>query len=500
MQEKDIILEARNIHKHFPGVNALQDINISVKRCHVHAILGENGAGKSTLVKILSGAYKQTSGEIIFNGETLYNLTPKTAGRYGIAIVHQELNLVREMTVAENIFLGREITNLFQIDSKKTCMEADKLLKNFNINFSSKTKISNLSIAEQQMVEIVKAISLKAKLIIMDEPTDVLTDKETEQLFALINRLKNEGKTIIYISHRLDELKIICDDFSVLRDGKHIVTDEIKSYTKDKIVEIMVNRKLDEQYPYIKIKKGHAILSLENITLEKNAENISFNVCQKEILGIYGLVGSGRTELLRAVIGADKMKNGSIYMNGNRIKITSPSGAIKNGIVYITESRKDFGIIPEMDIKFNATISILNGCINKIRKLNYKIINSLTNSMIEKFSIKCYSSSQEVKKLSGGNQQKVLLARYLLTNPKVLIIDEPTRGIDVGTKNNIYHILNTLKENGMAIIMISSELPEILGVSDRIIVMYKGKISKEFKRHEANEIDIGAAAFGQNID
>lgn len=493
----EYILQTYDICKVFPGNVALQDINLGIETASVHALIGENGAGKSTLVNIISGACTATSGYFEFEGKKITQITPREAQKIGIGVVHQELNLIPEMTVAENIFLGREITSKAgKIDWNETNRKAKELLRSFDISFDEKARINTLSVAEQQMVEIIKVISMDSKLIVMDEPTAVLTGKETEQLFKLIHRLKDEGKTIIYISHRLDELKYICDTVSIFRDGQLIYTGGIEEHSKEEIVQMMVARKLTEQYPYTKSLASGVALKAENICQGNFLKNISFEARKGEILGMYGLVGAGRTELARCVMGADRKSSGTIEVDGKPVHLKNPTDAIRYGVAYITESRKEFGLMLDMHMGFNISISVLKQCLNKFRGINRKAENNRIVNIIRELSIKTESSQKIVRELSGGNQQKVLLARYILTKPKVLIIDEPTRGVDVGAKVSIYQILNKLKEEGVSIIMISSDLPEVVGISDRVIVMYNGAITGEFSREELSEEAIGLCAFG----
>ena len=493
----EYILQTHDICKQFPGQLVLKNISLNFKKGSVHALVGDNGAGKSTLVNIISGSLPPTSGYYEFEGKKIENATPHETQQMGIGVVHQELNLIPEMTVAENIFLGREIKNsVGKINWKKTKSMAKELIGNFNVTFDENAKISSLSVAEQQMVEIIKVTSMDARLIFMDEPTAVLTEKETEQLFETIKNLKKQGKTIIYISHRLNELKEICDTISVLRDGTHVFSGPIENLTTDEIVEKMVAHKVSEQYPYVPAETSGVALKVQNIKQGEKFDDISFEAYKGEILGVYGLVGAGRTELARAIIGADSIDSGSVEMDGVNTKISTPTDAISNGLAYITESRREFGLMLDMDISFNSSIASLHKYKNKFGKINKKLKKKDVDHMVESLAIKTESNEKLTGKLSGGNQQKVLLARYLLTNPKVLIFDEPTRGIDVGAKVSIYNILNQLKSEGICIIMISSDLPEVMGVSDRVMVMYDGSVTGIFDHDELTEDAIGKCAFG----
>jgi len=494
----EYILQAYDITKQFPGQLALNSVSLNIKRGSVHALVGENGAGKSTFVNIISGSFPPTSGYYEFEGTRIEHLTPQEAQRLGIGVVHQELNLIPEMTVAENIFLGCEIKNFAgKIDWRTTYRKARELLSGFDVTFDEKSKVSSLGVAEQQMVEIIKVAAMDVRLIFMDEPTAVLTEKETKQLFKTIHSLKDSGKTIIYISHRLGELKEICDTISILRDGSHVFTGALEGLTVDNIVEMMVARKLDEQYPYQSaLQDGEVIFKASNIRQGKKLKDISFEARRGEILGVYGLVGAGRTELARSIIGADKMDAGDIEFEQKKIKFKSPTDAIQNGIVYITESRREFGLMLGMDVTFNCSIASLRRYLGRFKNINKKVETEFVDGMVKRLAIKTESNKKLTGKLSGGNQQKVLLARSLLTNPKLLIFDEPTRGVDVGAKVSIYKLLNELKSAGMAIIMISSDLPEIMGVCDRVMVMHDGAITGLLNREEINEDAIGKCAFG----
>ena len=493
---EDYILETRNIRKEFPGVVALKDVSLKVRRGTVHALLGENGAGKSTLIKIISGVYNQTSGEIFFNGQDVGLMNPDKAMDMKIAVVHQELNLVPQMTVAENVFVGREpVTKRGTVDFRQMEKRTAEILRRFQIDLNPKARVADLSIANQQIVEIAKTLSLDMDFIVMDEPTDVLTDNEIEKLFDIIRNLREQGKTIIYITHRLDELKQICDDFTILRDGQFIETGSIGDYTQNQIVTLMVGRDLSDMFPYVKAKPGKEELRLEDCTRDGVVENISFSVHKGETVGFAGLVGSGRTELARCIFGADRFDSGKIFIDGKETEISSVGKAIENGIYYTTENRKEDGMYLNTTVDFNMTISSLDDILTH-RVLSKKKETFLTNDMGKRLAVKTPGMKAMIKNLSGGNQQKVIFARALLTKPKIIILDEPTRGIDVGAKTEIYHIINNLKEEGNAVIMISSELPELLGICDRILVMHEGKLNGEFSREEATEENIMQCAFG----
>ncbi len=479
---KGYILQASGISKFFPGVAALKKVDFRLRRGTVHALLGENGAGKSTLIKILSGVYPPSEGEILFEGRPIENLDPLKTRKIGIAVIHQELNLVPEMSIAENIFIGREQTNRFGIiDYAEMNEKSRMLLARLGLDdIDPRTKVSDLSIAYQQMVEILKAVSLDATVLIMDEPTDVLTEKEVKRLFAIIKNLRDDGKSIIYITHKLDELQEICDEYTILRDGQFVASGLLEDVSKQDIINLMVGRELTDQYPYAPCSDG-----------------ISFEVRKGEVLGLFGLVGSGRTELAKALIGASKPDSGRIVLNGSDISIRSPRDAIRNDIFYTTENRKKDGAFLYLSVAFNTTISALGSVLSNARLISSRKEKDSVDQKIDELGIKTPSQSAEIRNLSGGNQQKVILARGLMINPKLMILDEPTRGIDVGAKTEIYQIINHLKKEGVSIIMISSEMPEILGISDRILVMYQGRISGEVSRENASESLIMRYAFGE---
>ncbi|SHK06914.1 ribose transport system ATP-binding protein [Caminicella sporogenes DSM 14501] len=490
------ILEMKEITKSFPGVLALDKVNFRVPKGKVMALLGENGAGKSTLMKILSGVYQKTSGKIYFKGREVNFNSPREAQNSGIAIIHQELNLIPELTIAENIFLGREPINILRkIDKKQLYKRAVELLEFLGVKENPQKKISELSIGKQQMVEIAKALSLDAEIIIMDEPTDALTDKETVNLFKVINTLKTEGKSIVYISHRMKEIFEICDYVTVLRDGKFIGEKSIEEINEDDLIEMMVGRKLTEQYPRIEINLGKKVLEVKNLSNELISD-ISFDLYEGEILGVAGLMGSGRTELARTIYGAIKAREGEILLDGKKLNIKSPSDAIKYGIAYVSEDRKGDGLVLGMTVKENMSLSALNkftglfGYINKSKEIKS------SKEYVEKISIKTPSINQTVKNLSGGNQQKVSISKSLMTKPRVLILDEPTRGVDVGAKKEIYDLMNEFKKQGMSIIMISSEIPEILGMSDRILIMHEGRLSGILNIKDATQEKIMKLAVG----
>lgn len=493
--ERKVILEMRGITKTFPGVKALDGVDFRVYKGRVMALMGENGAGKSTLMKILTGIYEKDMGEVIFFEKNVKFKNSKESQEEGIAIIHQELNLIPNMTITENIFLGREKTNNFgKIDWNLMNNEAQKLLNILNIKEKETTLVKELSVGKMQMVEIAKALSQNAKLIIMDEPTDALTEQETEALFKVIRKITSEGRSVVYISHRMKEIPIICDDITIMRDGKFISEAEVKKVDENYIIEKMVGRKLEDQFPYEEINLGEEILQVKNL-IGEFSKKIEFSLKEGEVLGVAGLMGAGRTEIFKTIFGYIPKKEGEIFVNKKICNINSPKDAIKNGIVYVSEDRKKEGLIQILDIKTNMTLSSLDKFKNIITLSLAKEKEKVTE-YIKKLSIKTPSMEQLMRNLSGGNQQKVALAKALLVNPKILILDEPTRGIDVGAKKEIYEIINELKKKKMGIILISSEMPEVMGISDRIMVIHENKISGFIDRKDFSQENIMKYAIG----
>ncbi|MDI6600420.1 MAG: xylose ABC transporter ATP-binding protein [Thermoanaerobacteraceae bacterium] len=501
----EYILEMKNITKDFPGVRALDNVSLRVKRGEVHAICGENGAGKSTLMKILSGVYPYGTyeGDIIIDGEGKQFHNIKDSEEEGIAIIYQELTLVKYMTVGENIFLGEEPVKNGVIDWMKVYADTSRILKELKIDINPYEKVMNLGIGHQQMVEIAKAISKNARILILDEPTSALTETETERLFEILRNLKANGVTCIYISHKLDEIYEIADSITIIRDGKTVATDMVSNIDENRIISLMVGRELTQRFPRVKHTPGEVVLEVKNYTVydpeipgKKVVDNVSFIARKGEILGFAGLMGAGRTELASSIFGAYPGRNeGEIYINGQRVHIRNPQEAIESGIAYLSEDRKRYGLVQLMDVQENIALPNYrlisrHGVINNNEKIKnaYKYVNGL--------GIKTPTLAQRVANLSGGNQQKVVLAKWLMSDPKTLILDEPTRGIDVGAKFEIYNIMNDLVDMGVCVIMISSELPEILGMSDRIYVLHEGKINGEFNIDEATQEKIMYAATG----
>ncbi|ELJ8462991.1 ribose ABC transporter ATP-binding protein RbsA [Vibrio cholerae] len=491
------ILALSQIEKAFPGVKALDKASLNVYPGRVMALMGENGAGKSTLMKVLTGIYSKDAGSIEYQGQPVSFKGPRDSQLAGISIIHQELNLIPQLTIAENIFLGREMTSpLGRILWDEMYRKADQLLARLNVKHSAKTLLGELSLGEQQMVEIAKALSFESKVIIMDEPTDALTDTETESLFNVINELREQGCGIVYISHRLKEIFEICDDITVLRDGKFIGECRVCDTNEDGLIEMMVGRKLEEQYPRIAAQKGD--ISLEVIGLTgSGVHDVSFTLKKGEILGVSGLMGAGRTELMKMIYGALPSERGVINLNGRTVNPVSPQDGLANGIAYISEDRKGDGLVLGLSVKENMSLCALDQ-LSKGVQIRHADEVIAVDDFIRLFNIKTPSREQIIGNLSGGNQQKVAIAKGLMTKPKVLILDEPTRGVDVGAKKEIYQLINQFKAEGMSIILVSSEMPEVLGMSDRILVMHEGRISGEFMASEADQEKLMACAVGRN--
>lgn len=483
------LLDMKQIIKSFNGVEVLHGIDFSLRAGTVHALMGENGAGKSTLMKVLAGVHKCDDGEIWLKGKKTEIQSPRHAQELGIAMIHQELSPVPEMTVAENIFLGREPRKGLFVDYKKMYTDTEKLLGEMKVRVSPRAKIGRLKVADQQLIEISKAISLNADIIVMDEPTSAITDQEVEILFKTIADLKKKGTGIIYISHKMDEIFRIADDITVLRDGTYVNSWEAKDIDNNTLIKNMVGRELNEIFPKIKVPAKDVVMEVRHFTKENQFEDISFLVREGEILGIAGLIGAGRTELMNAIFGLEKPDSGEVFFEGKKVEIRRPSDAIRHGIAYVTEDRKNEGLVLEMGVGQNITIASMktlsNGMFIK-RQEEKKTIDD----QIRALRIKVHSPRQLVGKLSGGNQQKVVLAKWMMKNPKLLILDEPTRGIDIGAKSEIYKLMGEFVEKGNSIIMISSEMPEAMGMSDRILVLSNGRLSGELSREEFAQEDI----------
>ena len=492
MAKENPILTMKNITKEFVGVKALKNANLDLYPGEVHALVGENGAGKSTLMKILTGIHQKDGGTITFLGKEIHFKNPKEAQENGIIIVHQELNMMNHLTVAENIFIGREQKKLgFWLDDKRLENETANLFQKLGIFINPKEMIENLTVGKQQMVEIAKAISFHAKIIIFDEPTAALTENEIKELFRLISDLRHKGVGMIYISHRMDEIKAITDRVTVMRDGEYIGTIATKDSTKDEIISMMVGRTIyeDPKEESTVPPEAPVVLKAEGITRAPYVKNVSFSLKKGEILGFAGLMGAGRTELARAIFGADKPDSGAIFLKGKRVEIKSPIDAVKHRIGYLSEDRKRYGLALNLDVADNSVMANLKQFSNAGFLKEGAIIKT-AKEYKEKLKTKTPSVHQTVRNLSGGNQQKVVIAKWLIKNCDILIFDEPTRVIDVGAKSEIYALMNELAKQGKSIIMISSELTEVLRMSDRIIVMCEGKITGELDIKDANQEEI----------
>ena len=488
------------IDKAFSGNQVLTNVDFEIKHGEIHALMGENGAGKSTLVKVLTGIHPRDNGVVKLDGKEVTFTNPKEAEEKGIIVIHQELNIIPHLTVAENMYLGKELTygKTGILNTKAMKKQTVQSLKRLGVtNIHPDETAGNLSVGQQQMVEIARAIATDAKLIVMDEPTAALTDREIESLFKVIDSLKAQGVSIIYISHRMEEIFHICDRITILRDGQYIGTENIAETSFEEIVKMMVGRELGEQFPERDHAVGDVIFEVSNLGRSGYFKDISFNIKEGEILGVAGLMGAGRSEVMEVIFGFHKKDSGSIKLNGKDLTIKHPRDAVEAGIGFITEDRKSKGLVIDASIRENIALTnlktISSGGIISNSKENKMVIE-----LIKRLHVRTTGGGQEVKSLSGGNQQKVVIAKWLGINPTILILDEPTRGVDVGAKKEIYSIMNELTESGVAIIMISSELPEVLGVSDRIMVMHEGKITAFLNRDEADQERIMTAATGGN--
>lgn len=480
------LLEMHKITKIFPGVKALQDVDFDVRRGEVHALVGENGAGKSTLMKILAGVYVRDGGEVLFKGRPVNFTTPKQAQVAGITTIHQELNLIPYLTITENIFLGSELERGPLLDWAEMHRRAEALLSRLHLSINPRKKVSQLGVAQQQMVEVAKALHHQADMIIMDEPTSALSLNEIQDLFSIIRQLRSTGVGIVYISHHLDEVFDVSDRATILRDGQKVATLPTADLDEPRLIALMVGRQLSEQFPKESAPHGAEVLRVEGLTQGSTLHDISFSVYAGEILGIAGLVGAGRTELVRAIFGADPIDRGTIHVDGKPVTIRSPRDAIRSGIALLTEDRKQQGLVLKMSTRENITLSIL-GRLTRGLLTNQRKESLLAQQYISNLSIKTPSENQLAMNLSGGTQQKVVLSKWMATQPRVLIFDEPTRGIDVGAKVEIYKLMNQLAAQGTAIIMVSSELPEVLGMSDRIMVIREGRVTGFLNREEATQ-------------
>ncbi|NMB12682.1 MAG: sugar ABC transporter ATP-binding protein [Firmicutes bacterium] len=486
----DTLILMEGIEKTFPGVHALKHCYFELKAGEVHALVGENGAGKSTLMKVLTGVYTKDAGRILYKGKEVEVPNPKAAQDLGIAIIHQELHLMPHLTVAQNIFIGREPRKgaRFVLDEKQINQKAQALLNMMNLDLDPKARVGDLTVAKQQMVEIVRALSFRSEVLIMDEPTSMLTGTEIDELFRIIRELRDRGVGIVHISHRMEELKQISDRVTVMRDGRYIDTVETQAVTIDKIISMMVGQEIYETARSLPLEtKSEVVLKVRNLNRGRALKDISFELRRGEILGFAGLVGAGRTEVARAIFGADPIDFGEIYVHGERVQIGTPNDAVKFGIGYLSEDRRRYGVLPTMDVETNIIAAAFEKFTSNLGWVNKPSCHDAAQTQVDELRIKTPSLQQRVRYLSGGNQQKVVMAKWMVRDCDILICDEPTRGIDVGAKSEVYKLLNDLAESGKAIIMISSELPEILRMSHRIIVMCEGRITGELTAAEATQ-------------
>jgi len=489
VEEKTTFFEMRGISKSFPGVKALDNVGFSVEAGEVRALVGENGAGKSTLMKILNGNYKKDSGQILIDGKEVNITNPQVADAHGITIIFQELNLVDELSITENIFAGRLGGKGGFVNWKKLHEKAKVLLERIGFDIAPTTRVGDLTVAGKQMVEIAKALNRDARIILMDEPSATLTKKELDALFQIIRDLKESGIAVIYISHRMEEIFEICETVTVMRDGQIIGTRNVADVTSDELVEMMVGRELDSAFPGRNVEIGEEVMRVENLCRKDRRQDVSFSLHEGEVLGIAGLVGAGRTEIMRAVFGVDYINKMDVYIRGQKVKIRNPAQAKKHGVAFLTENRKLEGLTLDFTVKANIVSANL-GSIRKGGVTNSKVENEIADKYIERTKIKTPHRDQKVGNLSGGNQQKVVVSKWLNSAPDILIMDEPTRGIDVGAKREIYEIINELAAQGKAIILISSELPEVLGMSDRVLVMKDDAIVAELTGDQINAVEV----------
>ncbi len=489
MHVSEYLIELKGISKVFPGVRALDKVSFSLKAGEVHALVGENGAGKSTLMKIISGIYNRDEGEYLLNGISVGDLTPKKAQELGIAIIHQELNLCQHLTVAENMFLGREQHKLGCVRQKEMNRAAGEILSRLKIDIEPDTVLRKLPVSKQQMVEIAKALSTNARILIMDEPTSALSEREISELFEIIRNLKVNGCAIVYISHRLEELEHIADRISIFRDGRHIITKAFAETNLGEIIAYMVGREIKEKFPSVECQRGEKILEVKNLC-SGIVNNVSFDLFKGEIIGLAGLIGAGRTELVRALFGAEEITGGEIYLKGKKLNIKAPRDAINAGIVLGPEDRKKEGLCTKLSIRENVGLANLDRICSRAGVVSRKKENRLTEKAIEKLKVKTPSPEQLVNNLSGGNQQKIVVGKWLVRSAEVVMLDEPTRGIDVAAKVEIYNLMNELKSQGIGVIFVSSEMPEVMCMSDRILVMCNGRITGDLVSRDATQDEV----------
>lgn len=492
-------IEMKGIDKSFGTNQVLKNAGFLLKDGEVHALMGENGAGKSTLMKILTGVYTRDAGTVLVDGKEVVYKNPQEAEKAGIVFIYQELNVLFDLTVEENLFMGKELTKGFGICDKKAMRKkAQEIMDRMGVNIPVTAQMSDLSVGQQQMVEICKALMVDAKVLIMDEPTAALTQSETEVLFEVIKSLRAKGVSIVYISHRMEEIFELCDRITVLRDGSYIDTKYIKDINMDDIVQMMIGRTIGERFPKRDVQMGKEVIRVEGLTSGKLFKNVNFSVRAGEVLGVSGLMGAGRTEIMQAIFGNIPVESGKIYIDGKEVTIKNPRQAIAAGIGFITEDRKTEGLLLEKSIAENIEIVNLNK-VSKNSVISMAKQKALVKKGIEEFRIKCFGPDHECNNLSGGNQQKVVLAKWIYTDPKILILDEPTRGVDIGAKKEIYSVINDLAAKGVAVIMVSSELPEVLGMSDRIMVVHEGKVTGIVEASEVDQAKVMTLATGGSL-
>lgn len=492
-------IEMKGIDKSFGTNQVLKNAGFLLKDGEVHALMGENGAGKSTLMKILTGVYTRDAGTVLVDGKEVVYKNPQEAEKAGIVFIYQELNVLFDLTVEENLFMGKELTKGFGVCDKKAMRKkAQEIMDRMGVNIPVTAQMSDLSVGQQQMVEICKALMVDAKVLIMDEPTAALTQSETEVLFEVIKSLRAKGVSIVYISHRMEEIFELCDRITVLRDGSYIDTKYIKDINMDDIVQMMIGRTIGERFPKRDVQMGKEVIRVEGLTSGKLFKNVNFSVRAGEVLGVSGLMGAGRTEIMQAIFGNIPVESGKIYIDGKEVTIKNPRQAIAAGIGFITEDRKTEGLLLEKSIAENIEIVNLNK-VSKNSVISMAKQKALVKKGIEEFRIKCFGPDHECNNLSGGNQQKVVLAKWIYTDPKILILDEPTRGVDIGAKKEIYSVINDLAAKGVAVIMVSSELPEVLGMSDRIMVVHEGKVTGIVEASEVDQAKVMTLATGGSL-
>ena len=492
-------IEMRGIDKAFGTNQVLKNAGFELRDGEIHALMGENGAGKSTLMKILTGVYTRDAGTVVVDGQEVVYKSPQEAEKAGIVFIYQELNVLFDLTVEENLFMGKEITKGFGVCDKKAMRKkAQEVMDKMGVNIPVNAVMSDLSVGQQQMVEICKALMVDAKVLIMDEPTAALTESETKVLFEVIESLKAKGVSIVYISHRMEEIFQLCDRITILRDGQYVGTENIKDITMDGVVQMMIGREIGERYPQRDVKIGEEVIRVEGLTHEKMFRDVNFSVRAGEVLGVSGLMGAGRTEIMQAIFGNLPIVSGKVFIEGKEVHIKNPKQAIEAGIGFITEDRKTEGLLLEKSIAENIELCNL-GKVSKNNVLSKSMGAALVKKGIEEFRIKCFGPDHECNNLSGGNQQKVVLAKWIYTDPKILILDEPTRGVDIGAKAEIYSVINDMAARGVAVIMVSSELPEVLGMSDRIMVVHEGHVTGIIDGKTADQAKVMTLATGGSL-